>query len=102
MERRKEVAAVRWLVAILASITLVLSACSKSTPQAVPTPPSETVPTPSPARQTAVVVQLKQWAITPTSATVPAGTITFSVTNVGTIPHEFVVLATDTPAADLP
>jgi len=49
-----------------------------------------------------VAVKLQQWSITPTSTTVPAGAITFSVTNAGTIPHEFVVLSTDTPAADFP
>jgi len=45
-------------------------------------------------------VTLKEWAVTPTTTTAPGGSITFTVTNSGTVPHEFVVLKTDTPAAD--
>ena len=92
----------RWLVVMLASAVLVLSACSKSTPQAAPNPPSEATSSPSSAAQQDVVVTLQQWSITPSSTTVAAGAITFSVTNDGTIPHEFVVLSTDTSAADFP
>jgi uncharacterized cupredoxin-like copper-binding protein len=40
---------------------------------------------------------LTQWAITPTAATISAGSVTFNVTNKGNITHEFVVLRTDTP-----
>ena len=95
-------AAGRWLVAILASVMLVMSACSKSNPQATPKPPSQAAPSPSSAGQKDVAVELQQWSITPTSTMVPAGTITFSVRNAGAIPHEFVVLSTDTLAADFP
>lgn len=35
-------------------------------------------------------------------ATIAAGTVTFDVTNSGTAPHEFVLLKTQTKAADLP
>ena len=49
-----------------------------------------------------VAVTLQQWSISPTSTTVPAGAITFSVSDAGTIPHELVVLSTDTPAAKFP
>ena len=45
---------------------------------------------------------LAQWSVTPTVTTVPAGSVTFTVTNDGTIPHEFVVLQTETSAADFP
>jgi uncharacterized cupredoxin-like copper-binding protein len=92
----------RWLVAITASVILVMSACSKSTPQASPKSPSRAANSPSSAEQKDVSVNLQQWSITPTSTSAPAGTITFSVTNGGTIPHEFVVLSTDTLAADFP
>jgi uncharacterized cupredoxin-like copper-binding protein len=92
----------RWWSAILASVVLVLTACSTSNPQATPTRPSQTTQSPSSAGQNEVAVTLQQWSITSTSTTVPAGATTFSVTNVGTIPHEFVVLSTDTPAADFP
>jgi uncharacterized cupredoxin-like copper-binding protein len=40
--------------------------------------------------------------LTPSVASVAAGTITFSVTNDGTREHEFVVLKFDPPGADLP
>jgi uncharacterized cupredoxin-like copper-binding protein len=101
-ERRNEMAAGRWLVAILASVMLAMSACSKSNPQPTPKPPSQAAPSPSSAGQKEVAIKLQQWSITPTSTTVPAGAITFSVTNAGTIPHEFVVLSTDALAADFP
>lgn len=92
----------RWWVAIMVSVMLALTACSSSTPQATPTPPSQTTQSPTPVGQNDVAVTLQQWSITLTSATVPAGAIMFSVTNAGTIPHEFVVLSTDTAAADFP
>jgi len=95
-------AAGRWLIAILASVMLVMSACSESNPQAAPKPPSRAANSPSSAEQKVVAVNLQQWSITPTTTSVPAGAITFSVTNAGTIPHEFVVLSTDTLAADFP
>jgi len=34
--------------------------------------------------------------------TIPAGTVTFAVSNQGTREHEFVVFQTDTQAADIP
>jgi uncharacterized cupredoxin-like copper-binding protein len=92
----------RWWSTILASVVLVLAACSTSNPQATPTRPSQTTQSPSSTGQNEVAVTLQQWSITPASMTVPAGVTTFSVTNAGTIPHEFVVLSTDTLAADFP
>ncbi|MBC7645117.1 MAG: hypothetical protein H7123_08320, partial [Thermoleophilia bacterium] len=38
----------------------------------------------------------------PAHDTVASGTVTFAVTNAGTMPHEFIVLRTDTPANKLP
>jgi hypothetical protein len=49
-----------------------------------------------------VAVTLKEWAGTPTATTIAGGSVTFAVKNDGTIPHEFVVLQTDTPAGDFP
>jgi uncharacterized cupredoxin-like copper-binding protein len=92
----------RWWSTILASAMLVLSACSKSNPQATPTTLPQTTQSPSSTGQNDVAVSLSQWSITPTTMTASAGTVTFSVTNAGTIPHEFVVLSTDTLAADFP
>jgi uncharacterized cupredoxin-like copper-binding protein len=47
-----------------------------------------------------VTVMLNQWSVTPSVSTVPAGRVTFIVSNAGTITHEFVVIRTNTPAAD--
>ena len=49
-----------------------------------------------------MAVTLNQWVVTPSATTVAAGSVTFTVANDGTVPHEFVVLQTDTPAADFP
>ena len=92
----------RWLAPILASCMLAMAACSKSNSEASTAPPSQSTTGASTAGQNAVAVSLQQWSITSSTTTVPAGAITFSVTNAGTIPHEFVVLSTDTPAADFP
>jgi uncharacterized cupredoxin-like copper-binding protein len=43
----------------------------------------------------------KEWSISPNVSSVPAGTVTFSATNHGTTPHEFVVLRTDATPAGL-
>src|SRR5512132_2367179 len=39
-----------------------------------------------------VTVTLNQWSVTPSVSTVPAGRVTFIVSNAGTITHEFVVI----------
>ncbi len=49
-----------------------------------------------------MAVTLNEWVVTPSATTVPAGSVTFTVKNDGTIPHEFVVLQTETPAGDFP
>ena len=43
-----------------------------------------------------------QLFVRPSEPSVAAGTITFAVTNDGAMPHELVVLRTDTPAGELP
>ncbi len=47
-----------------------------------------------------MTVALDQWSITPQASQIPAGPVTFKVTNGGTMTHEFVVMRTDTLAAD--
>lgn len=47
-------------------------------------------------------VDAQTQAMTLSSASAPSGTITFQVTNTGTMEHEFLVIDTDTAAADLP
>lgn len=45
-----------------------------------------------------IAVTLSEWAVVPGSASVPAGSVTFAVTNSGEQVHEFVVVKTDTKA----
>jgi len=47
-----------------------------------------------------VAVALNQWSIAPQASQISAGSVTFAVTNDGTMTHEFVVMRTDTLAAD--
>jgi uncharacterized cupredoxin-like copper-binding protein len=49
-----------------------------------------------------VGVQEKEFTITLDKSTLAAGAVTFSITNGGTIAHEFVVIDTDTAADKLP
>jgi uncharacterized cupredoxin-like copper-binding protein len=51
---------------------------------------------------TSVGATLIEMAIELDSEMVPAGTITFDVTNAGTVEHEFVVIATDLAVDQLP
>lgn len=48
-----------------------------------------------------VNVVLNEWSVEPEAATIEAGAVTFSAENAGTIPHELVIIKTDTPAGDL-
>ena len=84
---------------IAASFVLLATACSGSNDAASPSTSDAT--TGGGAGQ-AVSVSLNQWTITPTATSVPAGSVTFDVANDGTVTHEFVVLQTDTPAAEIP
>ncbi|MEO8475866.1 MAG: plastocyanin/azurin family copper-binding protein [Actinomycetota bacterium] len=90
----------RWVVLISASVLLLATACSTSTSESSATP--EAASGSGATSGEAVAVSLKQWSITPTATTLPSGSITFDVSNEGTIPHEFVVMSTDTLAADFP
>jgi uncharacterized cupredoxin-like copper-binding protein len=79
----------------ITTVALVLAACSKAAPQRT-SPPSGS------GRSQQIAVSLQQWSVTPASTSVGSGRITFNVENKGSIPHEFVVLSTDTVAADFP
>lgn len=58
---------------------------------------------PSSAAGGTVKVTLTEWAVITDTASVPAGNVTFEVTNAGTqFAHEFVVIKTDLAPADLP
>jgi uncharacterized cupredoxin-like copper-binding protein len=92
-----------WTIAIVASVLFLASACSSNaTPQAAPTSPAPEPSASGSAASEGIGVTIQEWSITPTVTTAPAGAITFSVSNTGTTPHEFVVMSTDTLAADFP
>ncbi len=50
----------------------------------------------------AVKVTEREWGISPIPRTAKAGSVTFTVKNIGHLNHEFVVLKTKTPATKLP
>lgn len=79
----------RTIIAVLALLTLVLSACSSSA--AAPS-----------ASATTVTVMMSDKEITLSTAEVPAGLVTFMVMNRGTIVHSLVVIRTDVPNDQMP
>jgi uncharacterized cupredoxin-like copper-binding protein len=72
----------------LVGLLMLATACSGASP----TPPSGT----------AITATLKEYSIELSAATAAPGAVTFTVTNSGSMIHEFVVLTTDVLAADLP
>lgn len=98
----------RWVGLLPASFMLVAVACSSSggasssSPTAPASPAATVSASPTAIVGTNVSVTLQQWSVNPSTTTIPAGPVTFAVTNQGTKKHEFVVLKTDTPAADIP
>jgi uncharacterized cupredoxin-like copper-binding protein len=89
----------RWTLLITMPFLLLGAACSSSNDASSP---STTESTGTAAAGGTVSVSLNQWTITPSATTVPSGSVTFNVANDGTVTHEFVVLQTDTPAAEIP
>jgi uncharacterized cupredoxin-like copper-binding protein len=76
---------------------LILAACSSSASPSASSAPDES------AGETTIEVTLQEFSIVLADSSVPAGTITFSVTNDGPdLIHEFVVIRTDLAPADLP
>ncbi len=80
------------------------TATSTATPTAAgtSTPTATSTATPTPAAATTVDVGLKEWEVNPTQDTVDAGTLTFSVSNDGALPHNFRVIKTDIASDALP
>jgi uncharacterized cupredoxin-like copper-binding protein len=92
-----------WRIAIrtllgAASVLLLATACSNTSAAR----PAKDSPAATTNTGTAVSVGLDQWAVKPTTTTLSAGPVTFNVSNEGTIPHEFVVLKTNTKASKIP
>ena len=55
-----------------------------------------------PDQASAVNVTLREFSVTVDQSTVPNGSVTFHVTNAGTVPHEFLVIKTDLAPESLP
>jgi uncharacterized cupredoxin-like copper-binding protein len=95
-------------LSIIGAIAITLAACggtaATTTAAAAPTTTGASATT-LPAgtiKVTLIDVDAQTEAMTLSSDSAPAGTVTFEVTNTGNMEHEFVVLQTETMAADLP
>jgi uncharacterized cupredoxin-like copper-binding protein len=105
-------------VASLAMLILLAAACQSGTTSPTTTPdassvaassetisvtPSETATSPASMRATTVSVDLQEFAVLPSVASVPAGTVTFVAKNIGPDDvHEMVVVRTDLAPDALP
>ena len=84
---------------VIVQTIVAVAACSKpATPPSKPVEASQSAA----ASPKAIDVTLNEYSINLSSQTLPAGPVTFSVKNAGTTAHEFVVIKTDTRAADFP
>lgn len=100
----------RTILAILALGVLAvgLVACGDDDKMATPTAAPTQSPTTAPASATpepgedVVNVTVKEFAVAPAPASIKAGQINFSVTNNGTVTHEFVVVKSDLDPKALP
>lgn len=74
-----------------------------SSPTAIESPPASMGVEPSASTSAATLsVTLQDGVVTPAMTSIPAGSVTFDVSNTGGLIHEFVVIRTDIAAADLP
>ena len=81
----------RALPIALIGLVLALAACD-----------STASPSASTTSGTTITGTLTEYHIALSAASAPAGSVTFNVTNSGTMVHEFVILKTDVQAKDLP
>ena len=88
-------------LAMIGLLALLLAACAAdptptptATPEPTATPTPEPTATPTPA-VTAVSVELGEYYVTPSVASVPAGTVDFTITNVDRRDHVFILIKTD-------
>ena len=88
----------RWLVlagvvAALLSLAFFVAACGKEEEAGAPTATEGTM----------VAVTVQEWSVNPETTSVPAGSVTFEVENIGPEhEHKFTILKTDLDAASLP
>lgn len=87
----------------VAAFTSAPAPTNAPAPTSAPTPASTPAATAAPAGPaTTVTVTLADMSIKLSAASLPAGTVTFNVTNGGTTNHEFVVLETNAAQGALP
>jgi uncharacterized cupredoxin-like copper-binding protein len=83
----------------LGSVVLIAGACtstgSSSAPASVAAPPSS-------AAGGTITAKESEFKIDLSATSAPAGSVTFQITNGGTVVHEFVVMKTDLAADKLP
>lgn len=96
------------LTAVVAAVALLALACSSdddgdgtATGEATGTATGEAELFVDPDAPV-VNVELGDFFVTPDAGSVEAGAVTFSASNTGAIPHELVVIKTDTAVDDLP
>ena len=91
-------------LALAGTLALLAVACGGGTATSAPTTaPSVTTSTaPSAAASGTVTATLSQFKVELGAASAPAGSVTFEVTNGGTVEHEFVVFKTDLAPDKLP
>lgn len=91
----------------IGALTLALTASALGCDRQKPAAPAAVTPrsqatTATPTLGGVVEVRLSEWSVRPTPAQVPAGTITFQVSNIGLSPHDFIVIRTDIDPDNLP
>ena len=74
------------IACLFGGLALVLAACGPAEPASGPV----------------FDVTIRDFKVRPSNPTVPAGTVTLSVSNIGPTTHEFVVVRTDLPDGELP
>src|SRR3954451_9861498 len=101
------------LVALLIAIGFVVATGGDTTSDAPAAPPTPAAPAPArapapaaakpaaPAAAAKIGVALRDFTVTPAPTAGLAGKVTFRVHNAGAVKHEFVVIRTNKPAADL-
>lgn len=95
----------RNVLAVLAVIALglVAAGCGGDDEKAATTAaPAATTETATTATAGPIAVEASEMKFVLSSATAPAGAVTFDATNVGKVDHEMVVIKTETPAGELP
>jgi uncharacterized cupredoxin-like copper-binding protein len=85
--------------AAIAAVLVVMLGSSNQTSKPAAAP--KAVPAAASQPAGSIGVTLNEFTVTPIPATAKAGSVTFSIRNAGNIKHEFVVIKTPKPAANL-